>query len=156
MIRVRAKFLTAAPALGAIAAIAVMAAAPSAATADEGEADAPKSEREIKGEEKLAEMLEGRVAGTPVDCIRTRPSEPSVTIPATAYVYGRGKTIWVQRTLNPKDIDRNNIVVVQRFNGTRLCRMDFATTVDRLQGFFTGGVQFAEFVPYTRIDENDG
>jgi hypothetical protein len=142
----------AAPILGGIAALSLISAAP--VTAQESEEDAP--EAMTKGEESLARMLEGRVEGKPQDCIRALPSQPVRTIEETAYVYGRGKTIYVQRTKRPEDIDRDDIVVVQRFDATRLCRQDFATTIDRFQGFFTGGLQFDEFVPYTRVDNEDG
>ena len=134
------------------ASVAVLGAAPVLAD-EQGDQDSAEM---TKGEEQLARMLEGRVAGEPTDCIRSFPNQPVRTIEETAYVYGRGNTIYVQRTRRPEDIDRDDIVVVRRFEGTRLCRMDFVTTIDRFNGFFTGGIQFAEFVPYTRVDEDDG
>ena len=120
---------------------------------EQGDQDSPEM---TKGEERLARLLEGRVAGEPTDCIRSLPNQPVRTIDKTAYVYGRGNTIYVQRTRTPQHIDRDDIVVIRRFEGTRLCRMDFVNTIDRFNGFFTGGVQFAEFVPYTRVDEDEG
>jgi hypothetical protein len=101
-------------------------------------------------------MLEGRVAGEPQTCIRTMPTQQMTTIEGTAYVYGRGNTIYVQRTQNPETIDRSDALVIQRFNGTLLCRQDLATTVDPVVGFFTGVVQFEDFIPYTRVDADEG
>jgi hypothetical protein len=106
-----------------------------------------------KGEKRLARMLEGRVAGKPVDCIRVAPSQPMTTIDKTAYVYGRGKTIYVQRTANPENIDDNDVLVSRRFRASELCRQDVMTTIDPILGFFTGTVFFEEFVPFTRIDD---
>lgn len=143
----------------AIAALALMGTSPVVAD-DAPEDNAPEnngsdqhSEEMTKGEEKLARLLEGRVAGEPRDCINDFRSTRMQTIDETAYVYGRGKTIYVQRTRDPGDIDRDDVLVIRRFGSTQLCRLDFITTVDRFSGFFTGGVQFDQFVPYTRVEE---
>jgi hypothetical protein len=111
----------------------------------EAEAAAPS-----EGEARLARMLEGRVAGDPVRCIRTLPSQRMETIERTAYVYGSGQTIYVQRTRNPDQISTGDALITNRFNGSQLCRLDQVTTVDRVLGFFTGAVFFEDFVPYTR------
>ena len=126
----------------------------------EGQGDAPDAEasetREMtKGEKRLAKLLEGREAGEPVNCIRTLPTERMQTIDGTAYVYGRGDTIYVQRTTDPEDIDSNDALVSRRFNATQICRQDVMTTIDPMLGFFTGAVFFEKFVPYTRV-EGDG
>ncbi len=107
-----------------------------------------------KGEKRLAKLLEGRVAGEPVRCIRSFPNLPMQTIEKTAYVYGRGDTIYVQRTRNPADIDESDALVTRRFNATELCKLDQMNTVDRVLGFFTGAVFFEDFVPYTRVKDD--
>jgi hypothetical protein len=104
-----------------------------------------------EGEQRLAKLLEGREAGEPLRCIRTMPSQRMETIPGTAYVYGTGSTIYIQRTRNPDDIRANDTLVSNRFNATQLCRFDVMTTVDRIVGFFTGAVFFEDFVPYTKV-----
>lgn len=109
-----------------------------------------------KGEKRLAKLLEGREAGEPVRCIRTFPSQPMQTIDKTAYVYGRGNTIYVQRTSAPANIDANDVLVTRRFTGSELCKLDQTTTVDRFLGFFTGAVFFEDFVPYTRVKAAPG
>jgi len=103
-----------------------------------------------KGEKRLAKLLEGRVAGEPVRCIRTLPSQRMQTIDGTAYVYGQGTTIYVQRTRDPGSINDRDALVTNRFNASELCRLDVMTTVDRVNGFFTGAVFFEDFVPYTK------
>jgi hypothetical protein len=108
-----------------------------------------------KGEKRLAKLLEGRVAGKPVRCIRTFPNMPMETIDGTAYVYGRGNTIYVQRTRDPKAIDGSDILVTRRFSSSDLCRLDVMNTVDQTRGFFTGTVFFEDFVPYTRVKDAD-
>jgi hypothetical protein len=117
------------------------------------EAEVPEAQEAAgptRGEQRLARMLEGRVAGEPTRCIRALPSQRMQTIDGTAYVYGSGNTIYVQRTRNPDQISDNDTLVVNRTNGSQLCRFDLTTTIDRYNGFFTGAVFFEDFVPYTR------
>lgn len=109
-----------------------------------------------KGEARLAKLLKGRVAGEPVRCIRALPSQRMTTIPGTAYVFGSGNTIYVQRTRDPAQIDRNDTLVSNRFNASEICRLEQRTTVDRLSGIFTGVVFFEDFVPYTRSEGDAG
>lgn len=112
------------------------------------------AEPATKGERRLAELLEGREPGEPVRCIRTLPNQRMQTIDNTAYVFGSGNTIYIQRTRNPEDIDGNDTLVTQRFNGSQLCRLDVVTTIDPVLGFFTGAVFFEDFVPYTRVQDD--
>ncbi len=116
--------------------------------------DDPETEQLTEGEERLARLLEGRVAGEPQNCIRQLGTDRMTVIEGTAYVYGSGNTIYVQRTQNPEDIDRRDALVSRRFNATQLCRQDVVTKIDPVLGFFTGAVFFDEFIPYTRADKD--
>jgi hypothetical protein len=141
--------------IGCLAATLVAPAALPAAAQDDVEAEAPAAPLS-KGEQRLAKLLEGRVAGEPVSCIRTLPRDRMQTIDKTAYVYGSGNTIYVQRTRAPDSIDDTDALVINRFNATQLCRVDIATTIDPLTGIFTGAVFFEDFVPYTRVKPASG
>ena len=134
-----------------IAALALVAAQPALADEQGDEANTEMT----KGEERLAKLLEGRVAGEPQNCIRSRFNDQLTVIDETAYVYGRGNTIYVQRTTDPEDIDSHDVLVSRRFDAGQICRQDVVTTVDRFQGFFSGAVFFADFIPYTRVDESE-
>jgi hypothetical protein len=104
------------------------------------------------GEAKLAKMLDGRVAGQPTECIRTWTRNDMKTIDGTAYVFGHGDTIYVNRTQHPQSIDEDNTLVVRSTGlGTQLCRTDQITTFDNRGRFFTGNVFLAEFVPYRKV-----
>ena len=105
----------------------------------------------LTGEEKLARLLEGRVAGEPRNCINTRINSESQVIDGTALVYGRGRTIWVNVPANARDLDDNDALLVRQY-GANLCRQDIVTTFDTLGGFYTGNVFLGDFVPYTRTD----
>lgn len=118
-----------------------------AAAASAAETDATPT----KGEAELAKLLEGRVAGEAVRCIPARRQQNVKTIDGTAYVFGEGSTIWVQRTTRPQDIKGRNVLINQRFSGGEMCRMDLIKAVDPIAGFFFGGVVFEDFTPYTRV-----
>ena len=123
------------------------------AMAEEDGKDADKAEA-TEGEKELAKLLEGRVTGEPRRCIRNYPSQRLRTIDETAYVYGRGNTIYVQRTRDPESIDDSDVLVIRSF-GNQLCRLDQVTTIDRFSGFFSGVVFLDDFIPYTRVDDED-
>jgi hypothetical protein len=140
--------------IGCLAAALAAPAALPAAAQDAGDVEAEAMEHPTpltKGELRLAKLLEGRVAGEPVSCIRTFPRDRMQTIDKTAYVYGSGTTIYVQRTRAPDSIDDSDALVINRFNPTTLCRVDIATTINPVTGFFSGTVFFEDFVPYTRV-----
>jgi hypothetical protein len=135
-----------------VATLALGAALPLAAQ-DQGdvEAGAETAAPLTKGELRLAKLLEGRVAGEPVACVRSLPRDRFQVIDGTAYVYGSGGTIYVQRTRDPQRIDESDTLVANRFGATQVCRMDMMNTIDRFTGIFTGPVFFVDFVPYTRV-----
>ena len=110
-----------------------------------------------KGEKRLTKLLEGRVAGEPQSCIRYMPNESMQTIDKTAYVYGRGKTIYVQTTANPERIDDREVLVTRRMGASsQLCRQDTIRTTDPVSRISSGAVFFVDFIPYTRVeDEKD-
>lgn len=106
-----------------------------------------------KGEQRLAKMLEGRVAGEGRDCISTSASRSLTVIDDTALVYKSGDTIWVNYTRSPKALDQQDYLVIKKFGSTRqLCRHDNVTTRDRGSNFFSGVIILDDFVPYRRAD----
>lgn len=139
--------------VGTGAAALVLAATLPAAAQDQGDIEAKTDVASplTEGEKRLAKLLKGRVAGEPVSCIRTFPRDRMLTVDGTAYVYGAGDTIYVQRTQDPSNIDDTDTLVTNRFSATQLCRLDMTTTIDRFTGIFTGAVFFEDFVPYTRV-----
>lgn len=155
MTRARPALLAAIPLALASVCLSPLAAQDAGAADLEAEAGA-EGAQPSEGEARLAKLLEGRVAGEPVRCIRSLPSQRMQTIEGTAYVYGSGQTIFVQRTRDPENISTNDTLVINRFGASQLCRLDQITTVDRVVGFFTGVVFFEDFVPYTRVGAEAG
>ena len=109
------------------------------------------------GEEKLAEMLEGRVPGDPENCIQTFGSGNLTVIDKTALVYKRGDTVWVNRTKHPKSLDDDDYLVIRKYgSASQLCRLDNITTRDRGSNFFSGVIFLEDFVPYRKVDDAEG
>ncbi|ABC64429.1 hypothetical protein [Erythrobacter litoralis] len=106
-----------------------------------------------EGEQKLAKLLEGRVAGEPESCIRDRPVRNFQVIDNTAIVYRIGSTIWVNRTKNPRTLDDNETLVFRRY-GSQICSTDIVSTIDRFGGFYTGNIFLDHFVPYRKADQD--
>lgn len=106
------------------------------------------------GEEKLAKMLEGRVAGEPVDCISLHASHNATVIDKTAIVYRSGGVLYVNRPTNADQLDRNEIMVTN-LHIPRLCKLDTVRLHDRSGHWFRGFVGLQEFVPYRKVAEND-
>ena len=126
--------------------------AATAITAFVAPASAQEPEAMTDGEIELAEMLEGRVAGEPQNCIRTIGNRPLKRIDDTALVYKIGKTLWVNYTRNPSDIDDRDVFVIDKFNATQLCRTDQITLHDRFSGIFSGVLFLEDFVPYKSVE----
>jgi len=102
-----------------------------------------------KNEAKLAQRLEGRVAGEPVSCIPVYQSSRLEVIEGVALVYDMGDTLYVARPSDPQTLRRDDILVINRF-GSQLCDTDVIRTVDRNAGFMTGVVFLKKFVPYKK------
>ena len=113
---------------------------------------ADENSQMTRGEEKLAKLLDGRVAGKPQSCIRTLGSRNLSQIDGTALTFRDGDTVWVNYTRNPSSIDDQDIMVIDRFSGSSLCRTDQVKLVDRINGFLSGILLLDEFVPYTKVD----
>ena len=135
--------------------IAIMAAASMAIALTPASAqDADRDTEMTKGQQELAKLLEGRVAGEPTDCVRTTPSRGFRVIDETALVYKSGDTVWVNYTAHPETLDDSDALLIRKYGASanRLCRLDNVTTFDRYSGFFSGVVFLEDFVPYRRID----
>lgn len=101
------------------------------------------------GEQKLARLLDGRVAGRPVSCLSQFDTQDMQVIDHTALVYRVGKTLYVNRPSNADQLNSDDILVTELHTG-QLCRLDIGKLHDRSTGMFTGFVGFENFVPYRR------
>ncbi|MDN3646636.1 hypothetical protein QWY75_10540 [Pontixanthobacter aestiaquae] len=104
-----------------------------------------------KGEEELAELLEGYEAAEPVNCLRHSQRHRLRLIDDTALVFRDRQTIYVNRTNAPRYIDDFDIPVFKPF-GSNLCRSDQVTFTPRGGGIPGPTITMAEFIPYTKVD----
>lgn len=111
---------------------------------------APVEAARKSGEERLAKLIEGRVAGEPKSCISTIGSRSLTVIDKTAIVYKDGSRVWVNRTAHPEDIDEDDILIIRKFGSSNLCRTDTITLADRSSGMFSGVMFLEDFVPYEK------
>ena len=107
----------------------------------------------LSGEEKLAKMLEGRVAGEPRDCIYLPSVRSSRIIDDTAIVYDAGSTLYVNRPRGGAyGLDDDDVMVMDLHgSGSSLCSIDVVRLHDRTSHFYSGFVGLGEFVPYRKV-----
>lgn len=104
----------------------------------------------LTGEAELARLIEGRVAGEPVDCVHLRRIRSSRIIDNTAIVYDAGSTIYVNRPRSGREsLDNWDTMVVKPF-ASRLCSIDVVQLYDAGAGFLSGIVFLGDFVPYRK------
>ncbi len=111
-----------------------------------------KSPDPDKGERKLAQALEGRVAGEPVDCIDLHRIRSSRIIDRTAIVYDAGGTLYVNRPRSGARSLRDWDVMVSKPFGSRLCRVDTIQMYSPGSNMLSGVVFLGDFVPYKRAE----
>ncbi len=107
-------------------------------------------------EARLAKILDGRVAGEPVDCIYLPRIRETRIIDKTAIVYRAGSTIYVNRPVTGADRLDDRDIMVTRPTGSQLCSVDTVQIHDQGSQFWRGFVGLGEFVPYTRPRADSG
>ncbi len=108
-------------------------------------------DRVAASEAELARIVEGRTMGKPVDCINLRDIRSSEIVPNIGIVYRMNNgTLMVNRPAGGTIADRDDILVTRTI-GTRLCRIDIVTLVDRNSQMFSGSLSLDDFVPYSRL-----
>lgn len=111
-----------------------------------------RSTRAERGAVKLAAMLEGRVAGKPVDCIDQRRIQSSDIIDGQAIVYKMpGGKLYVNEPRSGKaSLDRDDVLVTKT-HSDQLCSIDIVRLYDRTAHFESGFVGLGKFVPYEKV-----
>ena len=107
---------------------------------------------QLTGEARLAEILKGRVAGKPVDCIDPRINSDTRIVDRTAIVYGSGRTVYLQVPDNASSLRRDDVLVTHLHGTGQLCSIDIVRLHDSSGGWNRGFVGLNKFVPYTRVN----
>lgn len=102
-------------------------------------------------EARLAKALEGRIAGKPVDCVAQDQLRGSEIIGDNTILYRQSRRrIWRNDLAGGCPGLRGDPILVTEPFGTRLCKGDLFTPVDRLSGFTSGKCRFGAFTPYDK------
>lgn len=103
---------------------------------------------------ELQRLLDGRVAGKPVDCISLPNVTGNTIVTGRAIVYRIGTRLYVNvPPEGAKQLKRDDIIVTRTF-GTNLCRRDIIRLLDRTSTIPHGFVALGRFVPYTKPRSN--
>ena len=108
--------------------------------------------RSPKAAKQLAEALEGRVAGEPVDCIRNYRTTNIEVIDDWTILFREGQTVYVQ---NPAGGCRgignqSKTLITRAFGVSRTCRGDINRLISVHSRMPAGSCIFTAFVPYTK------
>ena len=109
-----------------------------------------------EGEARLAQAVNGRVAGTPADCINLSDIDSTQIIDRTAIIYRmRNGTLFVNRPSGAAFLNRGDILVTDT-HSSRLCRVDIVRLVDSGSHMPSGTLGLGQFVPYPRSPLGNG
>lgn len=104
------------------------------------------------GEARLARMLEGRIAGTPIECLPDNIKIRRTTVEGTALVYRVGRTLYVNRPSHAEKLDVWDGFHSIR-NRSRTCAGDLARGSQNRWPSATFNLgTLGKFVPYRRPD----
>ncbi|MBL8297402.1 MAG: hypothetical protein JNN30_03540 [Rhodanobacteraceae bacterium] len=102
-------------------------------------------------DEQLAKIIEGRVAGAPVKCIRLRDIRSTRIIDRTAIVYDTlGSTLYVNRPEAGAAFLHDDRILVTDTRSSELCNIDIIKLLDPGSKMLSGTVGLGDFVPYTK------
>lgn len=111
----------------------------------------PAQAQQRDPEQRLAQAIEGRVAGEPVNCVNLRAVRSTQIINGTAIVYDAGNVVYVNRPRSGAESLSDWDTQIVRPWGSQLCSIDTIRMVDRGSGMFKSTVFLGEFVPYRRV-----
>lgn len=109
--------------------------------------------RNVRAEARLAELIAGKTAGTPITCLPSYRSGDMVVIDENTIVFRQGASrVYVNRLQGGcNGLDRGWYALVTRTTGSSgLCRGDIAHVQDLANGFTVGSCAIGDFVPYTK------
>ena len=101
-------------------------------------------------EARLAKVLEGRIAGKPVDCIQLHQIQSSQIFEKTAILYKAGSTWYLNRPDAGASFLGRDDVLVTDTHSSQLCSIDIVRLLDSGSHFPSGSLGLGKFVPYTK------
>lgn len=120
--------------------------------AAEGAALAPAPDAPATLSPKLAKVLEGRTAGTPIGCVNLRQMRSTRIVDETAVIYEESPRRWFVNF--PQGGNCPNMTadraIATRTPSNQLCTGDLVRVFDQTTPIQYGSCALGKFVPYTR------
>ena len=117
----------------------------------------PDPMRSAKAENRYQELIAGKVAGAPMNCLPSYLSANDMTVvDDSTIVFRRGSTsgpVYVAHMRSPCSGLRGpgpNALVTKQVGASGLCSGDIATVEDTMAHLTVGSCSFGEFVPFVR------
>jgi len=113
---------------------------------------APPETPSPKQQARLAQLLDGKVAGTPRSCIPNWRTYNMIAIDDSTLIFQESPgRLWLQKPKNPCNlISAGPYALVTRDSIGQLCNGDIAQVVDTMSGTNVGTCVMGDFVPYVR------
>lgn len=107
---------------------------------------------DAKQQARMAQLLDGKVAGTPQSCLPSWRTHNMVTIDDSTLIFQESPgRVWLQRPKNPCNLlSIGPYALVTRGSTGQLCNGDIAQVVDTMSGSNVGSCVMGDFVPYVR------
>ena len=107
---------------------------------------------DAKQQSRLAQLLGGKVAGTPRSCLPNWRTHDMVAIDDTTLIFRESPgRVWVQKPKNPCNLlSMGPYALVTRNTIGQLCNGDIGQIVDTMSGTNVGSCVMGDFTPYVR------
>lgn len=108
--------------------------------------------RSPEGQRQFEQLVAGKVAGAPVQCLPSYNMNDMVVIDESTVAYRLGgNRVYVNHLQGAcNGLGRNAIMVTKSVGGSDSCRGDIVTMVDQSSRMLTGSCAFGDFIPYER------
>lgn len=105
-----------------------------------------------RAQERLSELLTGKVAGPPVSCLPSYKANDMVVVDDNTLAFKDSTSrVYVNHPQGGcSSLSAGHTALVTRTPGSGLCRGDIAQVVDTLNGITVGSCVINDFIPYTR------
>lgn len=110
----------------------------------------PQSRAQERAANELAKALDGRVAGTPQDCISAMGADGPQIIDRRTMLYRQGRKVW--RNDLPEScpgLDEDDLLIVEIW-GSQLCRNDRFHAQERTSIIPGPSCRLGKFTPYVK------
>ena len=91
----------------------------------------PAQAARLDPEARLAKMLDGRVAGKPVDCIPQYRIQSSEIFEKTAILYKAGSTWYLNRPVSGRNFLHRDDILLTDTHSSDLCSVDIVRLIDQ-------------------------